>query len=258
MGVKARRGGGNTVCSRYNREMKNDTIIAYTDGSSLGNPGPGGWGVIVNFVDTRISEAGGREVETTNNRMELMAAIEALWIAEDMKADMEIHTDSSYVRNGITNWVKGWQRNNWKTKAKQDVLNRDLWEKLVEAQERRERFGKVSWYYVEGHVGHPGNERADTIATSFAKKEKVDLYDGDKERYPIDLTVTESVMKKGRKVKSRSKAKAYSYLSLIDGVLEKHDTWAQCEARVKGKSAKFKKAISKEDEQYILKEWGVS
>lgn len=239
--------------------MKNNTIVIYTDGSSLGNPGSGGWGAVLSFGQEKIIEIGGREEDATNNRMELTAAIEALWAVEKIVADVEVHTDSSYVKNGITSWVQGWQRNNWKTKAKEDVLNRELWEKLVEVEELRKKFGKVSWHHIEGHVGHPGNERADDIATSFAKKEAIELYKGTVQEYVIDLTkIDEHAVKEKKKSKSRSKAKAYSYLSLVDGVLEKHETWGSCEARVKGKSAKYRKALSQEDEQSILKEWGVS
>ncbi len=234
-------------------------IIAYTDGSSLGNPGQGGWGAIILFGEERVIEIGGREEESTNNRMELTAAIEVLRTIKDTKADVEIHIDSSYVKNGITGWVFGWQNNNWQTKAKQDVLNRDLWQLLVEEEKRRKKFGQVSWQHVEGHVGHPGNERADEIATSYAKEEKIELFEGKRKEYEIDLNaVSEDVIKKKKKSKSRSRAKAYSYLSLINGVLEKHTTWSECEARVKGKSAKFKKAISAEDEKDILEEWDVS
>ena len=238
--------------------MKKDTIIAYTDGSSIGNPGPGGWGAVILFTNKKIIEIGGREEETTNNRMELTAAIEVLCKVGDIKVDIEIHTDSSYVKNGITKWVYGWQKNNWQTKVKQPVLNLDLWKHLVEEEENRKKHGEVVWLHIEGHVGHPGNERADDIATSYAKEEKIELFDGNIKKYNINLTVIdEKVVKKKRASKARSRAKAYSYLSLVDGVLEKHSTWAECEACVKGKNAKFRKTLSAEDEQNILKDWGI-
>jgi ribonuclease HI len=239
--------------------MKKQTIVAYTDGSSLGNPGKGGWGAVIVFGDRRVKEIGGNDADTTNNRMELMATIEALRAMGDSEGTVEIHTDSQYVKNGITGWVFGWQKKNWMTANKQPVLNRELWEELVEIEAYRKKIGDVSWHYVAGHTGHGGNERADDIAVLFAKKESVDLYEGPREAYPVDLsqTGTEKNVADRSAQKKRSRAKAYSYLSLIDGVMQKHATWAECEARVKCKNAKFKKAISAEDEKHILKKWGV-
>lgn len=230
------------------------SITIFTDGSSRGNPGPGGWGAIVR-TDTHVSELGGREEPTTNNRMELSAVIIALgWVKLEKlgKEPITVFSDSKYVIQGITSWVSGWKRNGWKTASKKDVENRDLWEKLSVAVEGL----SIQWNYVEGHAGHPGNERCDDIATSYADMIDPHLYIGSREGYMVDLDAkpTAGVVKK----KKSSSAKAYSYLSLIDGELQIHGTWAECESRVKGKrGARFKKSISKEDEENIKREWGI-
>ena len=233
--------------------MEKNKIIVYTDGSSLGNPGPGGWGAVIVFGKEKVKEIGGGDKKTTNNRMELSAAIGALCAANSEQGDVELYTDSQYVKNGITKWVLGWQQKGWLTAAKDPVLNRDLWEKLIEEETRRKQFGEVVWNYVAGHTGHPGNERADTIAVSFAEGKPTKLYEG-----AVDTYKTKVLAKVVGEKKPRSKAKAYSYLSLVDGKVQRHETWGQCESRVKGKKAKFRKAVSMKDEKDILDEWGVS
>ena len=156
-------------------------IIIYTDGSSKGNPGPGGFGSII-FDGENVKEVGGREERTTNNRMEIMAAIEALKYVSKNFADtesIEVHTDSEYLIKGITIWIKNWQKNKWKTKDKREVLNRDLWEELlIETQKRN-----VEWKKVAGHSGHEFNERCDEIAQGFADGENIGLYNGLKQGY---------------------------------------------------------------------------
>ena len=133
-------------------------VVIYTDGACSGNPGPGGWGVVLRWNATR-KELHGGDPRTTNNRMELMAAIRALE-ALNRPAKVELHTDSKYLLDGITRWIKGWQRNGWLTSAKQPVKNADLWHRLVEAMDGHE----VSWQWVKGHAGDEGNERADALA----------------------------------------------------------------------------------------------
>jgi len=192
-------------------------ITIYTDGSSRGNPGPGGWGIVIiydndsrkNAEQTRkdtegesVVEIGGREEHTTNNRMELTAAIKALEFASKLEAkslpalpagrqavrqgsklEATLHTDSEYVMKGMTEWIEGWQKRGWKTSAKKPVLNQDLWQKLLKVSEGKE----ISWKYVAGHSGHDFNERCDEIATSFADDISVDLYNGPKSGYKISL-----------------------------------------------------------------------
>ena len=163
-------------------------ITIYTDGSSKGNPGPGGWGTIVfsgKDLVVRIKELGGREEKTTNNRMEMRAAIEGLRalskLEDTERSEVEIHTDSEYLMKGATLWILGWQKNNWKTKDKKAVLNQDLWEELSVEMGKR----KVKWEKVRGHSGHKFNDRCDEIAQSLALGKKVVLYDGDERSYKI-------------------------------------------------------------------------
>ncbi len=133
-------------------------VVIYTDGACSGNPGPGGWGAVLRWNGV-AKELHGGEPQTTNNRMELMAAIQAL---ESLRrpATVELWTDSTYVLNGITKWIDGWQRNGWLTSARKPVKNADLWRRLVEAMSRHE----VTWRWVKGHAGDEGNERADELA----------------------------------------------------------------------------------------------
>jgi ribonuclease HI len=151
-------------------------ITIYTDGSSRGNPGKGGWAAIV-LTDTLVVELGGNEKVTTNNRMELMGTIEGLKHVNDQtfgdgtakQMTVEICTDSEYVKKGMTEWIRGWIAKGWKTSTKKDVLNKDLWEQLLHEETRLKESGvKIEWKYVRGHAGIPGNERADTIATGCA------------------------------------------------------------------------------------------
>jgi ribonuclease HI len=134
------------------------TVEIFTDGACSGNPGPGGWGAILRY-NGKVRELSGGEALTTNNRMELMAAISALGaLKEPCKVDL--WTDSNYVRDGISGWIDGWKKNGWKTAARQPVKNAELWQALDEARKRH----KVTWHWVKGHAGHPENERADELA----------------------------------------------------------------------------------------------
>ena len=133
-------------------------VTIYTDGACSGNPGPGGWGAILIHGETRKELSGG-DSETTNNRMELQAAIEAL-NALKRPCKVALYTDSVYVRDGITKWIKGWQRNGWRTAAKKPVKNAELWQALLAALQPHD----IDWHWVKGHAGHPENERADELA----------------------------------------------------------------------------------------------
>lgn len=156
-------------------------ITIYTDGSSRGNPGPGGWGAII-MDESRVVELGGREDHTTNNRMELMGAIKALEYVGTLEPEkIELHTDSEYVMKGITEWIEGWQKRGWRTAAKKPVLNQDLWMQLVVVTDEKE----IEWKYVAGHSGHEYNDRCDEIATSFADDLNIKLYNGAKSRYQL-------------------------------------------------------------------------
>jgi ribonuclease HI len=133
-------------------------VVIYTDGACSGNPGPGGWGVVLRWNGTE-KELHGGDSQTTNNRMELMAAIQALE-SLNRPSQVQLHTDSTYLLNGITKWIAAWQRNGWRTSARKPVKNEDLWRRLVEAMNGHE----VRWLWVKGHAGEEGNERADALA----------------------------------------------------------------------------------------------
>ena len=138
-------------------------LFAYTDGACSGNPGPGGWGVLLvarsgaNVVKERTLKGG--EAHTTNNRMELLAAINAL-VALDKPSDITMVTDSAYVKNGVTTWIQGWKKNGWRTAGKKPVKNADLWRRLDAAADRH----SVTWEWIKGHAGHAENERSDALA----------------------------------------------------------------------------------------------
>jgi ribonuclease HI len=239
-----------------------ETII-FTDGSSRGNPGPGGWGTVVilkvkneisNLEEVYVKELGGREERTTNNKMELMAALQGLKNAGDAK-EIVVYTDSSYLIKGITQWIRGWKRNGWMTQAKEDVANKDTWIELGEAVQNK----KISWKYVGGHIGIAGNERCDEIATSYADNEKPDMYSGLLANYSIphilDISFDPTKVATKKSSSSRSSTKAYSYVSSVNGKIETHATWAECEKRVKGVKARFKKTLNKQEEGEIIREF---
>ncbi len=143
--------------------MSDERTEIYTDGACLGNPGPGGWGVLMRWRGVE-KELSGFEAETTNNRMELMAAIQGI---EALKpgSPVDLYTDSKYVMQGITEWIDGWKRNGWRTAAKKPVKNKDLWQALDEALDGHD----IGWHWVKGHAGHPENERADELASAAAE-----------------------------------------------------------------------------------------
>ena len=137
----------------------------YTDGACSGNPGPGGWGTVIYYHDSSVHELGGSERQTTNNRMEMQAAIAGLQFLEQsgQTSAIALYTDSEYVKNGITKWIQGWKNKGWKTSTGKPVLNQDLWEILDELNSKQ-----VEWRYVRGHTGDVGNERCDTIARAYS------------------------------------------------------------------------------------------
>ena len=230
-----------------------ENILIFRDGSSKGNPGPGGWAALV-VVGDKVTELGGFEKHTTNNRMELLAAIEGLRACNTApRGPRIIYTDSSYVINGITKWLHGWKKNGWKTKEKKAVINQDLWQSLDATAAASG--SEVDWQYVGGHVGVAGNDRVDKIASELAEGKKVSLYHGARAGYVIDVSNlgADSGLQKNKSASSaRSKAKAYSYISRVDGKVLVHKTWSECEQRVRGKKARFKKALSPEEEKEII------
>ena len=133
-------------------------VIIYTDGACRGNPGPGGWGALIKF-DSAEKEIFGGQADTTNNQMELTAAIEGLAALKE-RCSVELYTDSKYVMDGITQWIQNWKKNNWRTAAKKDVKNKELWQKLDQLISQHQ----VQWHWVKGHSGDAGNETADLLA----------------------------------------------------------------------------------------------
>jgi ribonuclease HI len=238
-----------------------DRIVIFCDGAAKGNPGPGGWGVVAATPAGDVIELGDAASHTTNNKMELTAAIRALTAIEGLEGPVDVYTDSTYVIKGISEWIWGWRKRGWKTVEGTDVLNRDLWQALDGLVGARGK-GRVTWHYVRGHSGIPGNERVDAIADGLARGQSVTLYRGPLAQYTLpifDLPDDTSVpARRDAAAGGRPAKTAYSYLSLVDGTPMRHTTWAECERRVKGRAgARFKKAVSAADETAILRGWQI-
>jgi ribonuclease HI len=236
-------------------------IVVFTDGACKGNPGPGGWGVVIVTPDGHVTELGGATL-TTNNKMELTGAIRALAHVRGLEGPLAVYTDSTYVIQGIESWVHNWKRRGWKTATGGDVLNRELWEELADLVDARPR-RSIAWHYVRGHSGIPGNERVDEIADAFAVTGRHTLYDGPLAGYGVPISTFRKTRACRRSKPAAAPAAAdgrrpaYSYLSVVDGRPMRHTTWADCEQRVKGRSgARFKKATSDVDQAAILRSWG--
>lgn len=236
------------------------SVIVFTDGACTGNPGPGGWAAILATPDGQVRELGGKDPETTNNRMEMMGVIKALKaIPDGNTTPIVLYTDSTYVIRGITQWIWGWRSRGWKNAEGNEVSNRDMWEELLRAVMRLKPV-TIDWKYVRGHTGVPGNERCDEIAVAFSTGKWVDLYEGSILQYPVAIhDLPEDQPLPEMKSQNKPKEAAYSYLSNIHGSVMRHRDWPSCERRVKGQSgAKFKKAKSEADEAVILKSWGLN
>lgn len=255
--------------------MKKHSIIIYTDGSSLGNPGPGGYGCVIVFNnDNKVIELGGYCAETTNNKMELTAMVKALEYVKDYletplrpsknsghlpslrggsEPQIVIHTDSSYAINGITKWVYGWQKNNWMTSTKTPVLNSDLWKELILL---KNYFKHLSFEHVRGHAGVWGNERCDTIATSFAMQKKQDLFQGELAAYDQRiLTATISTTPSKNTPTKKTSEKAYAYVAQVNGTVQIFKDWESCKAAVHGKSSRYKKVFSQKEQDALIRSW---
>jgi ribonuclease HI len=238
--------------------------LIFSDGACSKNPGPGGWGVVAYFPNTReVIELGGAAATTTNNLMELESACQALELCESLKepGPVTLCSDSKYVIQGITQWIHGWQKNGFKKSDGNDVLNQASWKRLYALALKFK--GRLSWRYVPGHSDVPGNERADRIAVGFSVGPTPTLYRGPLDNYTVDLfrawdaPMGETKKPQASSTKKKS-AKGGYYLSLVEGRLERHETWNECERRVKGQSnARFKKVTSSEEEQQVLRSWGL-
>ena len=234
--------------------------LVFADGASSGNPGPGGWGAVVVFPDGQVLELGGGNPHTTNNQMELQAVISALYRLEKTSGPVDVCTDSVYVIRGITQWIWGWRKRDWKTAEGGEVANVPLWKELSALVAKRGKENPINWKFVRGHSGIPGNERVDAIAVAYSKGRFIELYNGPLLQYPIAIyDLPENTELPDQRPKDAPKPAAFSYLSVVNGVPMRHTTWTDCEARVKGRpGTKFKKAMSSEQEASILREWGYS
>lgn len=229
-------------------------FVLYTDGACSGNPGPGGWAFVLFDGREKVIERAHSVDQTTNNRMEMMALLEGLReIHAQMAATSEaysvvIYIDSSYVVNGCTKWISAWRRREWKTMDGKDVLNRDLWEVLDSVC--RTLPSKTRWNIVPGHSGIPGNEKCDELAVRVQKERSSHDRSFLLSQYEFDLTKHPDL--------SRFRKQDPFYMSYVNGILEKHATWSQCEARVKARpGAKFKKVKNLHEEEETLKAWGL-
>jgi len=245
-------------------------IVAYTDGACIGNPGPGGWAAII-VRDGAREEISGAAADTTNNRMELTAAIEALRrLPSD--APVTVVTDSQYLLKGMTSWLAGWQRRGWRTATGEPVLNRDLWETLAALAGSR-----VTWEWVRGHNGHPENERVDRLARAQAQAGLKRAGRGGVAARGASPGETHDApggharpgARGGRGAPSPAAGEARAnglagpsrtgwptYLSLVDGRLMRHHDWPSCERRVHGQPrARFKKCRSADEERATVAAW---
>lgn len=231
-----------------------ETVKIFTDGAAKGNPGPGGYGAVLLLGDT-VLEIGEGKALTTNNEMELRAVVEALKQVPEGVKKVAVYTDSKYVVSGATGWTFGWLKNGWKTKTGGDVSHKEIWQELVELLKRI----KVDWHKVPGHVGIIGNERADTIASNLGEGKEVTLYSGKRAGYGYEIENVEYDTQKAEErsaARKRQSQKAYSYVSKVDGVVQTHQTWKECEDRVKGKSGvRFKKSLSAAEEKKIIEDF---
>lgn len=234
--------------------------VAYTDGACLGNPGPGGWGVRILYPSGEVCELGGSAAATTNNRMELQAAIAALQALTALP-HVTVLTDSRYVIDGLTKWLPSWRRRGWMTATQTPVKNQDLWMQL----DRLAHAG-VTWKHVRGHSGHPQNERVDTIARGYAAGTRPPLFQGEAgaPTDPVgahpnvreDITPVESHAVRRPQESARFPTR---YISLVQGVLTLDPDWATCAARVLGVAgARYRKVQTPQDIVAFCKAHGVA
>lgn len=221
--------------------------LAFTDGASRGNPGSAGWGAVV-ALERKVQELGAGKEKGTNNEAEVAAVVAVVsWLQENHPniTSVEIHSDSTYAISGATSWVHGWKHRGWKTKEGDPISNKKLWQQWYKLQQVTDF--DITFQKVKGHASVPGNERADTIATEFADGETPDLYSGPREAYTVSLDPNPRYLKKSP-----------LYFSFIDGVVVQHDNWSDCQKRVSGESAKYKKVRTVAERDELLEEWGVS
>lgn len=234
-------------------------LALFTDGACSGNPGPGGWAFVAALPDGRVKEGAGRVEATTNNRMEMTAVIQALAVVQGISAVAVVHTDSTYVLGGVTGWLSNWKRRGWRTAEGNPVKNEDLWRSLDAAVAARGP-GGVEWRWVRGHDGHDANERCDALAVAMSRRRRVELYDGPFNAYPYGSLAPSPQAPAAPRPHLRCAPAVGGpvvYLSLLDGRLERHASWKECEARVKGRPARFKKVRTPGEEAAVRRAWGL-
>ncbi len=239
--------------------LKSNKYVIFADGACSGNPGPGGWGAVLYSPKGIIKELGGFSQSTTNNKMELSAAIESLKYLKSVNSEIIFYTDSSYVLNGITKWVWGWLKKDWKSSQGQDVSNKDFWIELLNCIKNK----KIDWRYCPGHSGITGNEIADQIAVSFSKTQYYNLYYGSEESYshtifPLpELYPIPSMGGTNTNFNKKSNEKPF-YLSYSNGVVFLHNDWSSCQSCTQGISgAKYKKLKNQDEVNATLKSWNL-
>lgn len=241
--------------------MTDETWIIYTDGACSGNPGPGGWAFILASPNW-VWELSGYELETTNNRMEILAVIRALEFFSEKKENskINIYSDSTYVINGVTQWIWAWKKNQWMTAQKLEVKNKDLWIRLDQLLSGIKN--KINWIYVKAHVGIPGNERVDLLAVEAIKqKSSSPLVTLARQDYPLELLnpFESEIQKPTIKKNSSSSKKALGYVTYLGGQVSLFLEWKECSSFVQGRSyVKYKKFYSQEELKEILNSWGVN
>jgi ribonuclease HI len=242
--------------------MKKELVI-YTDGASRGNPGPGGWGAVI-LVDGYAMEIAGSAKKATNNQMELQAVLEVLSDSATRahNGPIVVFSDSAYVVNGLNSWIWGWEKKGWITSTKTPVENKEIWVKLLSLL--KELGSKLTVAKVKGHGGELYNERCDELAVSAAlglsaqAGKKENHFKGSQKDYDKFLIDIGTTAKKAspKKKKSKETGPAYSYVSMVGGKVYADKTWAECEARVKGKKgAKYKKVFSKAEETSLVQDY---
>lgn len=244
--------------------------VIFSDGACSKNPGPGAWAfVLLDTEAAHVVERAGFDPATTNNRMELRAAIEGLkaLATRKVQGDVLCYTDSKLLIEGITKWIHGWKKRNWVKSDGAEVLNQELWRELEEAT--LPFSGRLTWQYVPGHSDVLGNNRVDEVAVALSKGKVEQLFEGPLEAYSLAEIFTQDLRgsdEKGATKESGGASRpaaergfAPVYLSLVNGELERHGSWAECELRVKGtKGAKFKKVKSSIEEKSTLAAWGLT
>lgn len=237
-------------------------IQIFTDGATRGNPGPGGYGVVILDMQTQhVYEYGDGKKLTTNNEMELAAVLRALQVAAQKKYhSFTLFTDSKYVHTGVTAWRFGWAKRGWTNKEGETIKNRELWQEVHKTLNTT-GFVDIQWVRVSGHMGVPGNERADTIATAFADDKKTDLAAGTIDSSQWAALAQVPSLEEIDAIRARKRAHTSGegcwYISLIDGVVEDHQTWDECKKRTTGVFSKYKKVCSEEEKAEVLAGWGV-